>query len=102
MKELTPEEEEKIDLLMRVAPLIMGDGEFWKTILTNSDSERVIKLVDAINKIFEGETLYNCASALFIIFVGILHQGTEEDSRFLKRIRELVKDAEKRKEEDTS
>ena len=102
MKELTPEEEEKIDLLMRVAPLIMGDGEFWKAILTNSDNDRVIKLVDAINKIFEGETLYNCASALFIIFVGILHQGTEEDSGFLKRIRELVKDAERRKEEDTS
>ncbi|RSN73756.1 MAG: hypothetical protein DSO07_06820 [Thermoproteota archaeon] len=101
MKELTPEEVKKLDLIAKVAPMILGDDEFWMTVISRSNSEKVERLVYAINEIFQGETLNDCISALFIMFVNVVYQGAEADPDFMEKLREMVKNAEA-KDEDTN
>jgi hypothetical protein len=90
VKELTPEEKKRVDLATEVAPLIMGDREFWRAVMGSSDRERVRLLIREVDRTFRGEELKDCLSALFTIFVNIICQKMEEDPDFMENVRELV------------
>jgi hypothetical protein len=102
VRELTPEEKKRVDLAVEVVPLIMGNREFWRAVVNNSNKERVRRLIREIDRAFHGEALKDCLSALFTIFVNIICQRMEEDPDFMENVRELVGYAEAKKGEDTS